>query len=209
MVLVGALVVDVTLQVAEVLLYGAGQLDGAGNFLALWDLAKAALTTAALLFAAHRFRSKIFASFAIVYFAVAAEDQLDLHQRIAGRVTSLVRSVLSAGGWIPAHSEALGQLLFLTAFAAAGFVFIWVWRPAAGSTEHRARLVLTALLVTLYVFAGVVDFVGSVVPDRRWPIIEESGERLTMTLSMAYAAGLAFVSLRKRAPGEGSSESFL
>ena len=194
-VLVLALVVDVALQTAEIVLYGIGGLDGAGNFLGSWDLAKAILTTAALLISAKRLRSAPFAAFGIVYFVVASEDQLALHHVVSRRAASLIRTAVSNVGWTFAHAQAVGQLLVLTLFAAAGLALIWVWKRPAAKAERRARLVLTGLLVTLYVFAGGVDFLGSILPGRLCPAVEESGERLAMTLSLAYVAGL--VSIRR------------
>ncbi|NIA25418.1 MAG: hypothetical protein GWP04_07585, partial [Gammaproteobacteria bacterium] len=138
-------------------------------------------------------RSEAFAAFGIVYFVVASEDQLALHHVAGRRAASMIHAALSDMGWVSVHAQAVGQLLVLTLLAAAGLALIWVWKRPASKAERRARLILTGLLIILYVFAGGVDFLGSILPGRLWPAIEESGERLAMTLSLAYAAGLVSI----------------
>lgn len=201
-VLVGVLAVDVSLQAAEILLFGVGQLDGAGNFLAAWDLVKASLAAVALIFVAWQFRSKTFAAFGAVYFVVATEDLLGFHHAAGHRAAALLRAVVPDVGWVVAHAQPIGQFLVMTLLAVVGFAFIWVWKRPKDHTARRARLVLTGILVTLYFFAGGVDFLGAMLPGKLWPAVEESGERLVMTVSLAYAMGLASVRLRRLLTGD-------
>ncbi|HZJ47919.1 MAG TPA: hypothetical protein VFD97_02650 [Acidimicrobiia bacterium] len=151
----------------------------------------------ALLVIAKQFRSKTFAAFGVVHFTVATEDQLGLHHIFGPRAASLIRSATSHTGWISAHAEAVGQLVFLTLLAAVGVAFVWAWERPKELIAIRARLVLTGLLFALYLFAGGVDFLGAMLPGKLWPIIEESGERLVMTVSLAYVSGLVSVWFRR------------
>lgn len=191
-VIVGTLVADAALQAAEISLFGAGGLDGYGNFLAPWDLVKAILTVAALLFVAERYRSKPFAAFAVVYFLVEAEDQLGLHHAAGLRIANVLVRILP-GSWIAAHARPVGTFIFMTAFALIGFGMIWVWKGPRDRRARRARLVLTGLLVVLYLLAGVLNFLDTVFPSKWWPALEETGERVLMTLSLGYSLGLAWM----------------
>ncbi len=195
------LILDETFQVAGTVFYGVGRLDGAGNFLSWWDLLKVVVTAAALLYVAWRYRSASFGGFTIVYFLVAAEDQLGLHHAAGRRVGRLLARTWE-GGWIAAHDRQIGTLVVMTAFAVAGFLLIWVWERPQDARVRRAQIVLTALLVVLFGLAGGLNFVDTVLNSRLLPALEETGERVVMTLSLGYTLGLA--SMRRRDPDGGT-----
>jgi hypothetical protein len=204
-VIVVTLVVDTTLQAAGIGIYGARGLDGSGNFLGSWDLLKAVATVLALLWVAWTLRSRPFAAFGIVYFLVEAEDQLGLHHAAGARVAKVLVRVMP-GSWVAAHSRPVGTFVVMTLFALVGFGLIWVWEGPREAHARRARLVLTGLLVVLYLVAGVLNFLDTVYPSKWWPALEETGERVIMTLSLGYSLGLIWMlKARQRltTPSEG------
>jgi len=192
-IIVLGLVLDAVFEVIGARRSGLDRLDGSGDFLGAWDLLKSLVTVGALLLVARRFRSMPIAAFGIVYFLVEAEDQLDLHIVFGDRVARLIRSMVHGGGWEVAQAQPLAELAVLTFFAVAGFGLIWVWKGPPNAIARSARLVFTGLLVVLYLFAAGVDFLGAILSSKWPPALEETGERVVMTLSLGYALGLAAV----------------
>lgn len=177
-----ALLGDIGFSAVEAIRLGPSGLDGSGSALGLWDLCKAVVIMAALAIAARRSREKVLAVIGAVFLALVVEDQIDLHHAVSQRLLSVLSGHLS---------EAASQFVVLTALAVAGFAAIWLWRSPTHPTARRARVVLSLLLGTLYWFAGGVDFLGKVLPGEFWPIVEEVGERFTITLSLAYSVWIA------------------
>jgi hypothetical protein len=191
------LVGDVTFSVVEALRYGVPGLDGSGNALGWWDLCKAVAITVALVIAAGRLRARVLQVIGAVFLIVEIEDHTDIHHAISRQLARTLSTHLSGAVWTPARVQAVSQLLVLTAFALIGFALIWLWQAPVHPAARQARLVLSFLLGTLYVFAGGVDFLGKILSGAFWPAIEEVGERLVMTLSLAYTAVIASVGRRR------------
>lgn len=170
--------------------FEAGRLvQGRGPLLDGWDAGKAAAAAIGMLVIAWYVRSPGSAVFALVFVLIGLQDELAWHGSAGASVSSafdfrLLQKVL------PASPEAWGQFLVLTALAATGAIFIW-FVPDRWPGFRSIRNVLTILLGALFLFATVVDLLADAAsPGSVLTLLEESGERLTLSLTVGYVAGL-------------------
>ena len=176
---------DVVLLASGYVEHGVKGISSGYLLLDYWDIAKAVAIGAALLLVAHRAESASIRFLGILFLILALEDLITLHGIFAAVLKRL------SGGVIP---NRVGEFIALAGFGVVAFFFIWIRNPPHHRMLRRARVFLTVLLVTLFFFTAVVDFFalqGSSVTA----IVEESGERLTLTITLAYAAGLASIKI--------------
>jgi hypothetical protein len=163
--------------------------SGRSAALDLWDLTKAILITIGLLRAAVKYRSWGFASFASAVGLIGITDQVAWHGEVAG----FVENVLDLEGVLQVHpAVAQGIAESLVLFLAAVIVALLIWSIRDPSDPYRlARRELTLLLVSLTLFAVVVDAIDHLTSlQTSWSLVEESGERLFLSAIGAYVAGL-------------------
>lgn len=161
-----------------------------GRILNAWDLAKAAVVAALLVWGARESRSRNLAAFGILFLLIGLEDQVRFHAG-AGRVLS--RILRSTNLFEGRQALDIGESLALIALAAGGAALVWSWRRPALRSLRRGRLILSILLIALFGLAVVVNYVGNLTRTQWLGIAEEVGERFVLTLTVAYAAGLATV----------------
>ena len=164
--------------------HGLSGITGGYYLVDFWDVVKALGAGAALLVAAQRGRSNAIRVLAVVFILLAIEDLITLH--------GLFGYVLKAlsGGLVPRR---LGELIAFSGFGLLVFGLVWTGNPPRDRQLRQARLVVTALLVALFFFTAVVDYLNTDKVVSYLSLLEESGERFVITLTIAYAAGLAMI----------------
>ena len=185
-VLVAVVLADLLLLALDYRQHGLRGIAGGYYIVDFWDVAKAIGIGAALLVAAHRGKSRAITVLAVVFLLLAIEDLITLH----GVVGYVLRAL--SGGLV---SRQLGELIAFGGFGFLVFVLVWGGNQLENPRLRRARLVVFSLLVALFIFTGVVDFFADDTIPGVSPLslVEESGERLVLTLTSAYAAGLAAI----------------
>ena len=170
--------------------YLAGELNsGRAPFLDMWDLTKALAIGLLLIAGALRVGSVGLALFGIVFVLIGIADETNLHFTIAQ----------SLGEWSPLEglfdlhptgTQGLWELVVLLSISAAGMLLLLLL-PGRESWYPQVKRRLIALLVGLLLFAGVVDAIDHLTGIRGvWSLVEESGERLVLSLALAYVAHL-------------------
>jgi hypothetical protein len=163
---------------------------GTTPILEMWDLLKALLLASTLLFASWRARSRGLGLFALIFLMIGVADLALAHDRIAEWLVDRI-DLGGIGALLPGNSATWVELLILTVLAFLAAVSI---RAVKDSWEGypSVRNTLVGLLGVLIIFAVGVDFVASSASSTRaLAIIEESGERFAMSLTLAYASGVA------------------
>ncbi len=179
----GLVAIDLAL---TVIAYLAGELNsGRAPFLDVWDLAKALTIGVVLMGSAWRVRSVGLASFGIVFLFIGLADETNLHSTIAHSTIRLspFEGLLELH---PTITQGIWELLILLSIGTAGMVLL-VLVPGGGSWYPEVKRRLITLLVGLLFFAGVVDAIDHVTGIQGvWSLVEESGERLVLSLALAY-----------------------
>jgi hypothetical protein len=177
------LLVDLALLGLDYWEHGLRGISGGYFLVDFWDVAKALGIGASLLVVAQRGKSKAITVLAVVFFLLAIEDLISLHGFVAYSLRAL------SGGLI---TRQIGELIAFCGFGLIVIVLVWGGAQPSNGQVQKARLTVTVLLIALFLFTAVVDFFavrGTSVAS----IVEESGERLVLTLTTAYAAGLATI----------------
>jgi hypothetical protein len=179
----GLVAIDLTL---TTIAYLAGELEsGRAPSLDIWDLTKAVAIGIVLMVSAWRLRSVGLASFAIVFGLVGIADETNLHVTIAQGLNDL-SPFEGLFDLHPTVTQGIWELVILLSISAAGLVLLLLL-PGGGSWYPEVKRRLIALLVGLLFFAGVVDTIDHVTGIRGvWSLGEESGERLVLSLTLAY-----------------------
>lgn len=175
------LLVDLLLIALDYEQHGRRGISGGYYLVDFWDVAKALAAGAALLVAAQRGRSRAIRVLALVFILLAVEDLIGLHGYFGAALKAL------SGGLVPVR---LGELIAFVGFGLLVFGLVWAGKPPRDQQLRRARLVVTVLLFALFLFTGLVDYFAGHSPTPL-SLLEESGERFVLTVSAAYAAGLA------------------
>ena len=181
-VLAVTLLADLLLIALDYEAHGLKGITGGYYLVDFWDVAKALGAGAALLVAAQRGRSNAIRVLAVVFILLAIEDLVMLHGLFARALWTL------SGGLVPTR---LGELIAFGGFGLLVLGLVWTGNAPRDWQLRRAQLVVTVLLGALFLFTAVVDYFND---DSVWSylaLLEESGERLVLTLTAAYAAGLA------------------
>ncbi len=182
-----AVVVDLMVLVLEA---SSGTLvAGRGPLLDVWDAAKAGVLALGLMGVSVWRRSLAIGVVAVVFALVGIQDQVAWHsamgQTLAGWLDLSFLARLSG-----APESAVGEFLVLALLAVAGLVVAEsVWEERLHL--RAARNVLVMLLVLLTVFAVFVDL-GTAASGNGGAValVEEMGERTTLSLALGFTAGL-------------------
>ena len=141
-----------------------------------------------LVVAAVRRRAPVLAAWACLMGVVLADEYLMLHERLAGRVTSVV----PVGAWLGLGSQNYGELLVWAGFAAVLVPLLVVTHLRSGPEARAISGRLVVLLVVLVVFAGAVDLVHAWVGEGRAGELvgtaESGGELVTISAILLVAA---------------------
>lgn len=190
-------VIDVILQLFAALDGGRPALGNSRSLLGMWDLAKAITVGTALIYTAGRIAWRPMATLGVLFVVVGIEDQIAIHGELGKAIAGLVRF----DAWIPGigayGANNLGEFFAMAIFGVVAFVLIWAHRVSPDRTMSRARLIFTILLVAMFFFAGVIDLITAAERSVTSMLIEELGERATLSLSAVYA-----VSLVRTYPGD-------
>lgn len=192
LVLLGLLAVDVLVTGLEVV---TGNLvEGRSALLDIWDTAKIFAIAAASLWTAARLRSRILAIFAAVFVFIGVEDLFFWH----GRVGRTLSSYFDLGFLPAAEGTAWGEFLALTVVAALGGTLAWT--VSDRWPGYRAvRRQLTLMLLALFFFATVVDLIADASGQNPLlTLIEETGERFSVSMIGGYMAGLGYTTMKRR-----------
>jgi hypothetical protein len=191
LVVLGLLTVDVLVTGLEVV---TGNLvEGRSALLDIWDTAKVFAIAAVSIWTAGRLRSRGLAIFAAVFVLIGVEDLSFWHGRF-GRILSAYFDF----GFLPAaDSSAWGEFLALTAVAALGGILAWTvsdrWPGYRTVRRH-----LTLMLVVLFFFATVADLIADASGQNPLlTLIEETGERFTLSMIGGYMAGLGYTTMKR------------
>jgi len=184
---------DGVLEAAAMARGGVMSLTGHWDLLGAWDILKTLLIAAALLVTARRSRSQVFTALGLLFLIIGIEDQVALHAPLGHFLASALRIDTWSNLWGVQGSHKIGEFLVLGLFGTLAFLLTWARKRPPLRTLRRARGVLTMLLVLLFFFAGVVDFINSIYGGPVWEFIEETGERISLSLSVAYAVGLVSI----------------
>ncbi len=168
------------------IVYLAGQLEsGRAPVLDMWDFAKALAIGALLLASARRARSGGLALFGIVFLLVGIADATNLHMTIAQSLIGL-NPFDGLLGLHPTSTQGLWELAILLIISTAGLLLVMRF-PGSWDRYPAVRRRLVALMVILLFFAGVVDAIDHLTGIQGvWSLVEESGERLVLSLTLAY-----------------------
>lgn len=188
-----AIFIDGVLEAAAMARGGVMSLTGRWDLLGAWDVVKTLLITAALLVTAKRCRSRVFTVLALLFLIIGIEDQVALHAPLGHFLARVLRIDAWSNLWDVSGSHKIGEFLVLGLFGTLAFLLTWTRKRPPLQTLRRARGVLTILLVVLFIFAGVVDLINSIYGGPVWEFIEETGERISLSLSLAYAVGLVSI----------------
>jgi len=190
-----AILIDGALEATAMARGGVMSLTGRRDLLGTWDIIKTLLMMVALLVTAGRSRSRVFTALGLLFLVIGIEDQVALHAPLGHYLAGALRIETWSTLWDVPGSHKIGEFLVLGLFGVLAFVLTWTRRRPPLRTLRRARTVLTLLLVVLFFFAGVVDFINSIYGGPVLEFIEETGERISLSVSLAYAVGL--VSIRE------------
>jgi hypothetical protein len=179
----GLVAIDLTLMIIAA---ASGELDnGHSPVLDNWDLAKAVAVGAILIASGWRVRSIGLASFGVAFALVGIADEANAHIKIA-RNLSGVNPFEGVFGLHPTITQGIWEFVILISVAAVA-VGLLLLIPGGVSWYPGAKLRLVALLAALLVFAGLVDAVDHLTGIQGvWSLVEESGERLVLSLALAY-----------------------
>lgn len=139
-----------------------------------------------------RTRSPAMLFWSFVFFYFLADDSIRLHERGGHWLGRMVDDA----GFYKALGEGhdLGQVIYM---GIAGIIFLIILFCAyrfSGPAERRISQIFLVLVFVLVAFAGGVDFIHSFLPTHMWDSIltalEEGGEHVVMTVSLAYAFSL-------------------
>jgi hypothetical protein len=145
---------------------------GTSPALDVWDLAKAIGLAGLLGWKALRLGSPGLALTAVIALLVGVVSSTRIHAILAGHLPDLL--------------GARGKLVIVSASVAVGVLALLLVRdPWPGFSQAR-RVILTLLLL-LWVFAGLFD---AFVPGGLGDLLEESGERLILSTSLALALSI-------------------
>jgi hypothetical protein len=168
------------------IVYLAGRLEsGRAPILDLWDLAKAVAIGALLVASARRARCGGLALFGIAFLFVGIADATNLHLTMAQSLIGL-NPFQGLFNLHPTATEGLWELAVLSLISTAGLLLLMRF-PGSWDRYPTVRRRLFALLVGLLFFAGVVDAIDHLTGIQGvWSLVEETGERLALSLALAY-----------------------
>jgi hypothetical protein len=173
---------------------------GRGPVCDVWDITKALAVAVGLFAIALRTRSLGISVFGCVFLLIGIEDQVAWHGIAAQYLVERVdlTAVAEMTGDTP---ESLGEFLILAALAVTALILVWIV-PDRTPGFRRVRLILTIWLIVMSLSATVVDLVAAnFEPASLWALLEESGERVVLSLIGAYVAGLLATMRASRSPG--------
>lgn len=173
---------------------------GRGPACDVWDIAKALAVAAGLFVIALRTRSPGITVFGCVFLLIGIEDQVAWHGIAAQYLVERVdlTGLAQLTGDTP---ESLGEFLILAALAVMALILVW-FVPDRTPGFPRVRGILTIWLIVMSLSATVVDLVAAnFEPASLWALLEESGERVVLSLIGAYVAGLLTTMARSRPSG--------
>lgn len=155
----------------------------------VWGYAKALAATAGLLALCWRSRAPVFAALAFTLAVIVLDDSLMIHE-VFGHRLSKALAFEPAFGLQP---QDFGEL---TVWAMLGIVVVAVLAVGFRFSDRRARATSTVffgLLAALVFFAVGTDMLNIALHDafpgayRLWPLVEEGGELVTLSLICAAA----------------------
>jgi hypothetical protein len=181
MALVGA---DIVL---TLVVLAAGDLHaGRAPLLDQWDLVKSAGIAALLLTASIRIRSAGLSAFGATFLLIGLIDGTAAHAVLARPLARLI-PFDEIFGVHPTSAEGVAELVVLLAIGVVMLTVILIV-PDRWSLYPPVRRRLLALLIGLVFFAGFIDLVDDLTGIQGvWSLVEETGERLMFSLTLAYA----------------------
>ncbi len=186
----------------DLLLTGVEQVSGAlesgrGPLLDTWDAAKSAAVVVGLSVVAWRARSRAAVLFAAVFAIVGLGSRFGWHRTAASRLTEII-DVTRLQTIVPASAVAWGEFLLLWVLAIIAGVAAWMF-PDSRAGFRSATRVLTLFLTLLVCFATVGDLIAASAENGPiWSMVEETGERLVLSATAGYVAGLLSSATRLR-----------
>ena len=165
-----------------------GQLNsGRAPFLDIWDLTKAVAVGVLLTASAWRVRSVGLASFGIAFVLIGIADETNVHSTIAQGLIGL-SPFEGLFDLHPTATQGIWELVILLSISVAGLILLLLL-PGGGTWYPPVKRRLIALIVGLLFFAGVVDAIDHLTGIQGvWSLVEESGERLVLSLALAFVA---------------------
>lgn len=200
LVVLGVLTVDALVTGLE--LVTGNLVDGRSALLDIWDTAKVFAIAAVSIWTAGRLRSRGLATFAAVFVLIGVEDLYFWH----GQLGEIVSAYFDFGFLPAADSSAWGEFLALTAVAAVGGILAWTVSDRWPG-YRTVRRQLTLMLIALFFFATIVDLVADASGQNPiLTLIEETGERFTLSMMGGYMAGLGYTTMKRGGfPGRETS----
>jgi hypothetical protein len=157
------------------------------SFLEAWDVGKGATALIALAFISFRVRSPSLGVFAAILGVITMLERTGAHGRVARWI--LRNFDLSTAALDGVDRLALVELLLLSSIAVVAAVVIWFSRRKERDLSFVRRDLLL-LLAALWIFAVGVDYVSSFTGSSVWRFIEETGERVVMSILLGYIFGI-------------------
>lgn len=159
----------------------------------LWGYAKALAVTAVFIVLAWKRRAPIFGALAFTFAVIVLDDSLMLHEVYGYRLAAALALEPRFG----LEAQDFGELLVwsgLGVLVAAALLYGF-WRSDRQSRALAA--IFLGLLAALVLFAVGVDMLHIALSDafrgahRLWPLIEEGGELVVLSLACAAAVALS------------------
>lgn len=164
--------------------------EGRGPILDTWDLLKVLAVASVLGYAGWKARSRGLGLFAGIFAIIGIADHSFAHDRVAEWLVDRI-DLRGLGELIPGDSAAWVELIILTGFAAGVATLIWTVVDTWEGFD-AVRRSLTALLVVLVIFAIGVDLIAASSSFTGIAtLVEETGERFTLSVILGYVTGIA------------------
>jgi hypothetical protein len=187
---------------------GPWVLETDGGFAEQWGYVQQAAIALLLLALALRSRQWVFLPWAAVFAAALADDSLRLHEnRGAWLADRLGERLWFPDGLLGLRANDLGEILVWGLLAVVPLAAVVLLHRRSGAATRRASLGVAALLAAYVLFGGVVDQLHVLV--MRTPLgdavgtVEDGGELVALSLTLAYAVGLLAATRRRpRTPVE-------
>jgi hypothetical protein len=157
---------------------------GLVSFLEVWDIGKGVLAMLGLAWVAFRTRSTSLAVFAAILGVITLLEGTGTH----GALADWILDRFAVSGPAGVSPRAFVEILVLSTFAVLAVIAIWSSRTRERDLSLMRRH-LSLLLVALWVFAVVLDYVAAITASGTWRLVEEGGERAVMSILLAYVLG--------------------